>query len=381
MSGLTRSDNSLIGRWWWTVDRWALAALFLLVGAGLVLVLAASPAVAERVGLGSFHFVQRQMVFVVMALVIAFVVSLMSPRGVRRLALLTLGAALVGLLATLVLGAEIKGATRWVRLFGFSVQPSEFLKPAFAVVCAWVLAQGHADPAFPGKRLALGLLVGVAGLLLLQPDLGQTVLIGGIWSVELFLAGIPFYWVLGLAIGLVALVIGAYFTLGHVQSRIDSFLEPGVTGYQVERGLQAFHNGGLFGTGPGEGHIKDVLPDAHADFIFAVAGEEFGLIACLIIVGLFLFLVMRGFARLYRDEDLFVLLAGAGLLTQLALQSLINMASSVHLIPPKGMTLPFISYGGSSTLALGLAMGMILALTRIRPRTFLHGTSRFGRRA
>ncbi|MGB0681672.1 MAG: FtsW/RodA/SpoVE family cell cycle protein [Magnetovibrionaceae bacterium] len=368
MSGLARTDTSLVGRWWWTVDRWALGALLVLAGIGIVLVLAASPAVAERAGLDGYHFARRQGVFLILGLVAMVAISLMSPRGVRRVALLMLGASVVGMGLTLLIGAEVNGAQRWIRIFGLSLQPSEFLKPAFAVTSAWMLAQAHYREQFPGRTMALGLLVLMASLLLLQPDLGQTLVLCGIWAMQVFVAGLPI-WIMGLlAFAGIGLVVGAYFTLGHVRSRIDTFLDPGEMGYQAKRSAEAFSHGGMFGTGPGEGSVKTVLPDAHTDFIFAVAGEEFGLIFCLAIVGLFAFVVLRGFSRLYRDQDLFVLLAGTGILTQIAAQTFINMASAVHLIPPKGMTLPFISYGGSSTLALGIGLGMLLAFTRERPR-------------
>jgi cell division protein FtsW len=368
MAGFSRTDTSLIARWWWTIDRWNLTALIAIAGIGAVMALAASPPVAERIGLDTFYFARRQFVFLVLALFIMFGVSLLSPRGVRRLAVACLAVSMILMVAVLFVGSEIKGASRWLYFGLFSLQPSEFVKPSFAVVAAWMFAQGRLDERFPGYAVATGLFAVIVGLLLLQPDVGMTMVIAAIWGVQFFLAGLPLIFVALAACVFIGGGVAAYFAFPHVQSRIDRFLDPAAgEGYQVMRGIEAFQNGGLFGRGPGEGRVKEVLPDAHADFIFAVTGEEFGLIACLIIVCLFAFVVFRGFSRVFKDNDLFVLLVVIGLLIQFGLQAIINMASAVHLIPPKGMTLPFISYGGSSTLALAYAMGMVLALTREQP--------------
>jgi cell division protein FtsW len=364
---VARTDHSVIGRWWWTVDRWTLAALALLMGIGVVLIQAASPAVAERIGLDNFHFVQRHLVSLAPACVILITVSLFSPRGVRRLAVVSFVIFLLLLLATPFIGFEIKGARRWIHVPGLSIQPSEFIKPAFAVVAAWLFTLGRTSPRFPGAVLSMVLYGAVVVLLLKQPELGQTFVVSCVWFGQFFLAGLPMIAVGILGILGISGLIGAYFIFPHVSSRIDRFLDPAAgDNYQVSRSLEAFMNGGMFGTGPGQGTVKMSLPDAHADFVFAVAGEELGLIWCLILVGLFAFIVMRGFSRVVRDDNLFVLLAGSGLLIQFGLQAAINMGSALHLMPTKGMTLPFISYGGSSLLALGLGMGMVLALTRKR---------------
>ncbi|MEK9751654.1 MAG: putative peptidoglycan glycosyltransferase FtsW [Rhodospirillaceae bacterium] len=367
MTTWARNDTSIVGRWWWTVDRWLLAALITIAVIGGIVTLAASPAVATRIGLDTFYFARRQMVFIAMALVAMVVVSFLSVRGVRRFAALVTLGAVVLMIATLIVGVQIKGATRWLQLGGFSLQPSEFVKPGFAVLAAWLFSVRSLDDRFPGYTLCTGLCVIIAGLLLLQPDVGMTLVISAIWGVQFFVAGLPLIFVAGLVLLALGGSVGAYFMFDHVRLRVDRFLDPDIgSGFQVARSLDAFRNGGWAGRGPGEGHVKEVLPDAHADFIFAVVGEEFGLIACLVVVFLFVFVILRGFSRVLKDQDLFVLLAVAGLLTQFALQALINMASTVNLMPPKGMTLPFISYGGSSTLALGLGLGMVLALTRLR---------------
>ena len=364
-----RTDHSVIGRWWWTIDRWTLVALAVLIGMGTLLVTAASPPVAERIHLPTFYFVQHHAIMLVPCIALMFGVSLLNPKGVRLVGLVMFAGFFLLTIATLFMGVEIKGATRWVSLGPLSLQPSEFVKPAFAVVSAWLFSRQHAarraGQFFPGYALAIGLYFAVAGVLMLQPDFGMTFVCTAIWFAEFFLAGLPIILVLGLAVLGVGGLIGAYFLFPHVASRIDRFLDPSAGDtYQVDRSLEAFINGGLTGTGPGQGTVKLSLPDAHADFIFAVAGEELGLAATLAIVLLFGFIVLRAFVRAMRDTDLFVVLAVGGLMTQFGLQALVHMGSSLHLLPAKGMTLPFISYGGSSMLALGIGTGMALALTR-----------------
>jgi cell division protein FtsW len=368
MSALARTDTSVVVRWWWTVDRWTLAVVGIIIAIGAVLTLAASPAVAERLGLDTFYFARRQFVFLAAAVVVMFVTSFLTHRNIRRLAVFCLCLSLVLMVATLFVGAEIKGASRWLPIGSFSLQPSEFVKPAFAVIAAWMFAEQRFDGQFPGYAIAAWLFVFIAALLLVQPDVGMTMVVAAVWSVQLFVAGLSLLWVMGLGVVFLTASLGAYLIFTHVQVRVDRFLDPaGGESYQVSRALEAFFNGGWAGRGPGEGRIKEVLPDAHADFIFAVAGEEFGLVLCLILLGLFAFVVLRGFSRVLRSSDLFVLLAVTGLLVQFAVQAIINMASNVNLMPPKGMTLPFVSYGGSSTLALAIGMGMVLALTREQP--------------
>jgi cell division protein FtsW len=381
---ISRSDNSVLGRWWWTVDRWTLAALLVLIGFGYVMMLAASPAVAERVmGSGSRGLLFfKQVVFLGMATSLMVMVSLLTPRNIRHLAILGCIGALALTAATLVIGFETKGARRWLALpmLG-TMQPSEFLKPCFAVVVAWLLAEGKAAvrAAAPGRRpgllgpellwqlAAFALLTAVTVLLKLQPDFGMLMVVVAMFLAQFFVAGLNLVFVGVLGLGSIGLVVAAYFMLDHVRSRLDRFLDPssGDT-FQITKALEAFGNGGLFGRGPGEGMVKNALPDAHADFVFAVAGEEFGFIVCVVILALFTFVVLRGLVRLLAETDLFVVLAATGLLTQFGLQAFVNMASTLHLIPTKGMTLPFVSYGGSSVLAIALGMGMLLALTRKR---------------
>ncbi|HXQ52310.1 MAG TPA: putative peptidoglycan glycosyltransferase FtsW [Stellaceae bacterium] len=362
-----RNDQSVVAQWWWTVDRWTLLALAMLIAFGSLMVMAASPAVAVRIGADSLHFVRHYFAVLPATLLAMFVVSLQSPRGIRRIAAVGFIVSVALLAYTLVGGVEIKGARRWVELPGLSIQPSEFVKPTFAVVSAWLFAQHRLNPGFPGHWIAIVLYAIVFGLLVKQPDLGMAAVVSAVWFTQFFLAGLRLYWVgAGICAGMAGLV-GAYLAFPHFSSRVDRFLDPASgDGYQVERSIEAFNNGGLFGRGPGEGTVKEYLPDAHADFVFAVAGEELGLFVCLAIVAIFAFIVLRGFARLLQEGNLFVVLAATGLLVQFGLQAVINMASTLHLMPTKGMTLPFISYGGSSMLALGLGMGMALALTRRR---------------
>jgi cell division protein FtsW len=366
---VSRADTSTLGRWWWTIDRWTLAALLALVGFGYVMMLAASPAVAERIGASSRNmFFARQIIYLAAATALMIAVSLLSVRQVRLLGWIGLFGSLLMVAATLVIGAEIKGARRWLSLPGLgSVQPSEFLKPCFAIVAAWLIAEGKVNRRHMATVLAIVLFLGIAALLKGQPDIGMLMVISAVFFAQFFVAGLNLFFV-GIvgALGVGGAVL-AYMIFPHVQSRVHRFLDPSSgDNYQVTVALEAFGNGGLLGRGPGEGRVKNVLPDAHADFVFAVAGEEFGLVVCLVILALFAFVVVRGMIRLLGETDLFVVLASAGLLTQFGLQAFVNMASSLHLIPTKGMTLPFVSYGGSSVLAIAMGMGMLLALTRRR---------------
>ncbi len=369
MPSLSRADTSILGRWWWSVDRWTLGSIGLLIGFGYVLILAASPAVAERIGDARNALIVKQVLFLAIAGGIVCGVSLLSPRGVRRLAVAGCIVALILTAATMVIGVEIKGARRWISLPGMSLQPSEFLKPCFAVVAAWLIAEGRRTRRFPGQFAAGGIFLVIVLLLKEQPDIGMTAVITAVYFAQLFIDGLNLFFVgIGIA-GICTAAIGAYSFFPHVQVRVQEFLHPHDSNtYQVTTALEAFGNGGLLGRGPGEGRVKDVLPDAHADFVFAVAGEEFGMMICLVILGVFAFIVVRGLLRLLKEQDMFAVLACAGLLVGFGLQAFVNMASTLELIPTKGMTLPFISYGGSSAMAVALGMGMLLALTRRRSR-------------
>ena len=361
---LGRTDRSLLGIWWWTVDRWLLMTAIMLMVIGTLMIMAASPPVATRISLPEFHFVWRQLVYLVPAAGAIFILSLMTPRMIRILALLGLFG-VIGLMSlTLVLGAEVKGATRWITIGPLNLQPSEFAKPLFAIVCAWLLSLWREGEDFPGWAWATGLAGIIVAILILQPDIGMTTVIALTWGFQMFLAGMPLLLViLAVALAPLALIL-AYYNLSHVQSRIDKFFDGG--SMQSDLSIRSFADGGLLGVGPGDGKIKQYLPDAHADFIFSVAAEEYGLLVCLLIIALYGFMVLRGFERSAARDNLFCLIAGAGLAMQFGVQAAIHMASSVDLIPTKGMTL--ISYGGSSLLASGITIGMLLALTRRRLR-------------
>ena len=365
----SRAQRTLFGEWWWTVDRLTLAAIGALMLAGVVLSLAASPPVAGRLGLDPFYFVNRHILFLLPSIAVMLGVSFLNPQQVRRLSLLIFAVSLVLAAATPFCGPEIKGARRWLVLFSVSIQPSEFLKPAFVIIVAWLFGESSKRPDMPANTFALMLLLAVVVLLVLQPDFGQTMLIALVWSALFFMAGMRVIWVFGIASLAGVGLLSAYYTVPHVARRIQRFLDPasGDT-FNIDIATESFMRGGWFGKGPGEGTVKRLLPESHTDFVFAVAAEEFGIALCLVIVALFAFIVIRMLLRAMRNDDAFTRFSAAGLTILFATQSAINMAVNLHLIPAKGMTLPFISYGGSSMISLGYAMGMLLALTREQPR-------------
>lgn len=366
---VSRADRSRFADWFWTVDHYLLAAFAILMVGGVVLSLAASPPVADRLGLDTFYFVQRQAFFLIPAAAIVIAGSLMTPRMVRRAALIVFIGSLILLIATLFVGMEAKGARRWIYLAGFSVQPSEFLKPAFVILIAFLLSESGRRREVPGVLFSFILFAVCAVLLIAQPDFGQTMLLGMVWAGLFFLNGIS--WLIIMALGIVGIagLFAAYAFLPHVTNRVDRFLDPksGDT-FQIDTAMESFLAGGWFGRGPGEGTVKQILPDSHTDFIFAVLGEEFGVIACLLLVSVFAFIVIRGLIHAGQDRDAFGRLATAGLVVLFGLQATINLAVNLHLLPSKGMTLPFISYGGSSLLSSAMIAGAVLALTRRRPR-------------
>jgi cell division protein FtsW len=369
---VSRADRSRFAEWWWTVDRVLLGAAVGLMFAGIVLSLAASPAVAERLGYESFYFVKRHLLFLGPAIVVMIATSFLTPRQARRMALLVLVAAMILMLAALFVGAEVNGARRWIDVAGFSLQASEFMKPAFVLIVAWLFAENARRTDIPGNAFALILLAMVVALLVAEPDFGQTILVVIVWGALLFLAGLSWPWIAGIGAVVAGGVFAAYFALPHVAVRIDRFLQPasGDT-FQIDKALASITRGGWFGQGPGEGIIKRVIPDAHTDFIFAVAAEEFGILACIVLVAVFALVVFRGLSRSARSDDGFIRLSAAGLVVLFGTQCAINMAVNLNLMPAKGMTLPFISYGGSSLIAVAFGMGLLLALTRSRaePRT------------
>jgi cell division protein FtsW len=365
---VSRSDRGLLAQWWFTVDRGLMSAVLLLMSAGVLISMAASPPVAERIGLEPLHFFKAQLVFLAPAVMVLVALSFFTPTLARRSGLLLFVGALALMVVAILWGPEIKGAHRWINVGSLGLQPSEFAKPGFVIAVAWLLALHTRQRQMPAHLLAFGVVGLFVGLLVLQPDFGQTALVVLTFGAMLLIYGIPWVVVLGLgglgASGLAA----AYVLVPHVASRIDRFLHPdkGDT-FQVDTAIQAFHNGGFLGAGPGAGEAKRILPDAHTDFAYAVVGEEFGFIACLLLVILFAFIVLRILNRAKKEPDPFPALALSGLAILFGLQAVINMGVNVSLLPAKGMTLPFISYGGSSLLGMAVAMGLVLALGRRRP--------------
>lgn len=364
---LDRTNTSLIGRWWWTVDRSMLIMLLALMMAGLLLVLLGSPSVAETHGRGAMYFFNRQAVFVACSIGIMFLVSLLNVTQVMKLSLAGLIFSLAMMVAVFFFGETVKGSTRWINFGSLSVQPSEFMKPCLAVVMAWLFSERYHRPGFRGWLWGTGICAVAIALLIKQPDFGMTVVVFAMWGGMFFLSGMPLKWIFPLVIIAGVGFALAYVLLPHVTDRVNNFMDPSAEGnYQVEKSLAAFKNGGLTGVGPGEGMVKRNLPDAHTDFIFAVAGEELGMLSCLGIMSIIGGIVCRGMWRARGERDLFIMLAASGLLMLFGIQSLINMGVELNMMPTKGMTMPLVSYGGSSTFAYALNAGMVLALTRRR---------------
>jgi cell division protein FtsW len=377
----SRVTNPVIPRWWATIDKWTMTAVFLLFGIGLLLGLAASVPLAERNGLDPYYYVERQLFFGGLAMVVMIAISMMSPAMVRRIGVLGFGGALIALMLLPVFGTDFgKGAVRWFS-FGFaSVQPSEFLKPAFVIMIAWLMAAASDINGPPGKTVAFCITMLVVGMLAMQPDFGQAALVLFGWAVVYFVAGAPMMLIV-IVVGMTAGAgVVAYESSEHFARRIDGFLTPDVDPRtQLGYATNAIQEGGFFGVGVGEGQVKWSLPDAHTDFIIAVAAEEYGLILVLLILSLYGLIVVRSLLRLMAERDPFIRLAGTGLACIFAVQAMINMGVAVRLLPAKGMTLPFVSYGGSSVIAAGITAGALLAMTRVRPQGGMGDIFRRGR--
>jgi cell division protein FtsW len=367
---ISREQRTPFSEWWWTVDRVLLAALIALMLAGVILSLAASPPVATRIGLDPFHFFNRHVLFLAPSLIVLIGVSFLSPRQIRRAALIVFAISIVLIVATLMFGPEVKGSRRWITLLGLNIQASEIAKPSFVVLAAWLFSEAARRPEMPATSMSLALLLMLVSLLVMEPDFGQTMLVLMVWGALFFIAGMRIVWVFGLAGAAAGGLFTAYLFVPHVAGRIKRFMNPasGDT-FQVDMASEAFSNGSWFGLGPGEGIAKRSLPDSHTDFVFAVAAEEFGIILCLALLALFTFIVLRTLSRAYKSDDLFARFAASGLAILFGIQAAINMSVNLQLIPAKGMTLPFISYGGSSMVSLAYGVGMMLALTRQRPKT------------
>ncbi len=376
-----QTGDPILPRWWRTIDRWSMCCILILFGIGLMLGLASSPPLAAKNGLGAFHYVSRQAVYGFMAMSAMVAISMMTPQMVRRIAVLGFGAAFLALALLPVFGTDFgKGAVRWYSLGFAALQPSEFLKPVFVVTAAWMLAAGQQIGGPPGRFYSFALTVIICTFLAMQPDFGQASLILFAWGVMYFVGGAPMTLLISIACMVIVAGTFAYSNSEHFARRIDGFLSPEVDpNTQLGYATNAIREGGFFGVGVGEGQVKWSLPDAHTDFIIAVAAEEYGLICVLLIIALYAVIVVRSLTRLMKERDPFIRLAGTGLTCAFGIQAFINMGVAVRILPAKGMTLPFVSYGGSSLIAGGIALGMLFALTRSRPQSELSDV--LGRRA
>ena len=339
---ISRADNSALTEWWRTIDKTLLGAVLILMLSGMLLSFAASPPVAERIGYESFHFIKRHAFFLIPALGMLIATSFLTPTLVRRAALGLFAVSVVMLLATLFLGMEAKGSRRWLVIAGFTIQPSEFIKPAFVVITAWLFAENARRPDIPGNLFSIILVGIVCALLIAQPDFGQTILVAFVWGAMFFLAGMSWIWIILLGVIGLGGITAAYLFFPHVAGRMDRFITGEGDNFQVDTGLQAIVHGGWFGQGPGEGTVKRILPDGHSDFPFAVAAEEFGILLAIGLVLVFGFIVVRTLRHALRAQDAYVRLATAGLVILFAMQSMIHLSVNLKLIPAKGMTLPFI---------------------------------------
>lgn len=373
----SRTNRSVVMEWWRSVDRMTLGILLALITAGLILSMAASPAAAFRMGKEEpFFFLYRHSIFAVLGVTGAIVVSMMNVAYARRLGLLALVCSILLLAALPFFGHEVKGATRWIRFAGFGLQPSEFAKPGFIVLAAWMFSVRKKSPEIPGIPILFGIYGLLVFFLIRQPDFGQSFLLTLCFGAVFFFAGLSLGWMLIMGGVSIAGAIGAYSVLPHVRDRVDRFLNPETSDtFQTDMALEAMANGGIFGRGPGEGAVKFKLPDAHTDFIFAVTVEEFGFLLSMCLILLLAAFVARAFRNALHLNDYFSQLATAGLATMIGVQTMINLAVNLNMAPPKGMTLPFISYGGSSMLALCFSAGLILAFTRKRPGAYGFGVS------
>jgi cell division protein FtsW len=373
-----KDKKNLFDSWWNSIDRLTLLMLISLIIFSMVMVSTASPAVADRIGVESFFFIRKQFVYLTIAIFMMVAISFLSLENIKRFALIVFILCLISLVMVLLIGTEVKGSKRWLYLAGISLQPSEITKPVFAVETAYILSVNYNNIEYFNFKLSAVIYGILVILLILQPDFGMVVTVSTVWGGQLFLAGLSIMFILAIVTFAITGVIGAYCYLPHVTKRIDSFLSPDKSeNYQIKKSLEAFLNGGVLGKGPGEGTVKQSLPDSHTDFIFAVIGEEFGAIVCFIVILIFAFIVIRGIVRVMYKNDKFVILATSGLLMQFGFQAMINIGVALHMFPTKGMTLPFISYGGSSIIATSIGMGMVLAMTKKRYGTIKIGVKEY----
>lgn len=359
----SRNNRSILSQWFWSIDRNILFIFFAIILIGIILNFAATPPLAKRLGLAPFYFAKRHILYMIPAVFLMIVGSFFNPVQIRKICMVVMVIAMMLLVATPFIGYEIKGAKRWIQVAGVSIQISELIKPCFCVISGWMLTKQFHNKKFRGVLYSCCILLFILIFLLIQPDLGMSIVLIATWLVQIFIGGMPLMLAVGVALTVPFFLILAYLLFPHVAFRLQMFLS-GDQNYQVSKAMEAVRNGGFFGQGIGEGVIKKHVPDAHADFIFAVAGEEFGIVFCLIIISLFVMLIYFVNKRLKYNHSFFGILTVTGLLAQFSIQSLINMASVLGLIPTKGMTLPLISYGGSSLIALGFSCAILLSLTK-----------------
>ncbi|MDR1289439.1 MAG: putative lipid II flippase FtsW [Holosporales bacterium] len=365
---MPRSSLSyLIKKWFMSIDSISLFVVAGIISIGTWVSIASTPSVAMKLGLPPFHFVKQHMVVLLISIVIMIFVSFLQINHIKKLSVAGYFGCLILVILALVIGSEIKGARRWLNLFGFSMQPSEFFKPILAVTNAWLITEQYRDRKFPGIMLS-GISVSlIIPFLLLQPDIGMTVIIFSSWIGQLFISGLSTIMLICFLLSAIGALFGLYFTVPHFADRIDRFITNGGEDadlYQVQKSLEAFRSGGMFGKGPGEGVIKTMVPDSHSDFVFSVIAEEYGFIVCVVIIALFVILIIRSMMRATTSSSIFSVCATFGIVFQMGLQMLINTATSLNLIPTKGMTMPFISYGGSSFLSSAISVGILLAITK-----------------
>lgn len=359
-----RNSLSAIKKWWIDIDKVNFLIIISIMVFGLMMTASSSPAIAKRIDVDKFYFLKKQMIFFILALILVVTISFLNQDNIKLFALFGISASLFLLVVVLFFGIEAKGAKRWMSVAGFTLQPSEFAKTFFVIFNAYILQRFAAQRFLYKYGVSMILLLSLLVLLLLQPDFGMSITLVVLWASQLFIYGLPMIIVIILAILGVFGAISAYLVFPHVEDRINKFLDTDGKNYQVERSIDAFNNGSFFGVGPNNGVVKNFIPDAHTDFIFAVIGEEYGVLTCMLVVLVFAYLITRIIKYCLDEENMFVYLSLFGLMIQFSMQMIVNVGASLHLLPAKGMTLPFISYGGSSMISMGICFGLILAFTK-----------------
>jgi|AP95_1055475.scaffolds.fasta_scaffold15094_2 cell division protein FtsW len=358
--------NIFFYNWWRSIDRKIFITTIILIFIGCLISFGATPSIAIKYGLEPYYFVKKHLIFTPVAFFFIFFTSLFSKVGIKRFFLFIFLISIFFIFYSFFIGIESKGSIRWVYFFGYSFQPSEFLKVSFIIICAWIFSSKNQLKVINNQIFSFILYLFVSGLILYQPDFSMFIIISSVYFGQLFINGLKWKWVIACSFFFSFVFFVTYFLLSNVKIRIDNFFDPSTgDNYQISKSLQAIKEGGLFGKGTGMGTVKDNLPDAHTDFIFSVIAEEFGLISCLFVIIFFIYLIFKIYKRVKNEKYLFVILSVSGLVIQLGSQIFVNIGSTIGLIPTTGTTLPFISYGGSSMISTALNIGVILALTRV----------------